>query len=139
MQTVTKQGKHLLDDIAATYRQGAGKWTGCDWQTDFGTHHLDLAQLTSSQVLLMARATAGQEAMDWQLASHWLNRVEQEAREAETAAGIAWGLAASGNYGEALIYAQQARDIEIRYHNDLVWQPFCQALEQMMVAHGEVN
>ncbi len=127
----------LLDAIAATYRQGAGKWIGCDWQTDFGTAHLDLAQLKASQVLLLARATAGKEAADWQMASQWLTRVEKEAQEAETEAGIALALASTGQFREALFHAQQACAIETRYHSQPVWQPFCKALEQVLAVLKE--
>jgi len=122
----------LLAEIAAKYRQGVGKWTGCDWQTDFGPAHLDLAELKASQALLLARATGGKEAAVWQAASQWLSRVEQEAQEAEAEAGISMTLASTGQLREALVHAQQACAIETRYHSQPVWQPFCQELEQVL-------
>jgi hypothetical protein len=140
MNTVRNLSRvQLLEEITATYRQGAGQWTGCDWQTDFGADHLDLAQLKASQVLLLARATAGKEAADWQLASQWLTRIEKEAQQAETEAGIALALASTGQFREALFHAQQACAIETRYHSQPVWQPFCRALEQVLAESGEVR
>jgi hypothetical protein len=122
-----------LEDIAARYRQGAGKWTGCDWPTDFGSAHLDLAELKAFHALLLARATGGQEAADWQAASQWLTRVEQEAQEAETEAGIALALASTGQLPEALFHARQACAIESKYHHPPIWQPLCEALEQALL------
>jgi hypothetical protein len=121
----------LLEEISAKYRQGTGRWIGCDWQTDFGSEHLNLAELKASQVLLLARATAGNEAANWQAASQWLTRIEQEAQEAESEAGIALALASNGQFREALLHAQRACAIEARYHSQLRWQPFCMALEQI--------
>ena len=120
----------LLEEIADKHRQCVGKWTGCDWPTDFGTAHLDLADLKASQVLLLARATAGKEATDWQEAAKWLGQIEQESQVAETEAGIALSLASTGQLREALFHARQACAIEKRYHSQPLWQPFCSALEQ---------
>ncbi len=122
----------LLEEITAQYRQGVGKWTGCDWQTDFGPTHLDLAELKASQALLLARATGGNEAADWKAASRWLTRIEQEAQEAESEAGIALALASTGQLPEALFHAQQACAIETQYHSQLIWQPFRKALERVL-------
>jgi hypothetical protein len=137
MQTVSPPRGAILEAINAAYRQGAGKWTGCDWPTDFGAAHLDLAQLTATQALLMARATAGQESADWQGASQWLSRVEQDALEAETAAGMAWALAANGHYHEALFHAHKAWTIEKRNNKDPVWAPLCRALELALTGIAE--
>jgi hypothetical protein len=135
MKTVmTLPGARWLQDIAAKYRQGAGKWTGCDWRTDFGSAHLDLAELKAAHALLLARATGGQEAADWQAASQWLSRVEQEAQEAETEAGIALALASTGQLHEALSHARAACAIELKYHSQPIWQPLCEALEQALLS-----
>jgi len=134
MKTVSDLSRdQWLQQLTARYKQGAGQWTGCDWQTDFGPAHLDLAELKASQVLLLARATSGKEAADWQAAAHWLSRIELAAQEAETEAGIALALATTGQLREALIHAQRACAIETRYHpSQPVWQPFSQALEQVL-------
>ncbi len=127
----------VLDELAAKYQRGAGKWSGCDWPTDFGPSHLDLAELKASQALLLARATGGKEAADWQLASRWLSRIEQEAQEAEVEAGIALALASTGQFREALGHARHAFALETRYHSKPVWQPFCQALETVLALQAE--
>ncbi len=74
--------------------------------------HLDLAELKASQVLLLARATAGNEAAELASGLPVADRIEQEAQEAETEAGIALALASNGQLREALLHAQQACAIE---------------------------
>jgi hypothetical protein len=139
MQTVSDLTRgQRLEELTARYRQAAGQWTGCDWRTDFGSAHLDLAELKASQVLLLARATSGKEASDWQAAALWLTRIEQAAQEAETEAGIAFALAATGQFREAHLHAQQACSIEACYHaNHAVWPPFCKAIERLLSAPDE--
>jgi len=134
MQTVSDLSRgQWMEELTARYRQGVGRWIGCDWRTDFGSAHLDLADLKASQVQLLARATSGKEASDWQAASLWLSRIEQAAQEAEMEAGIALALVATGQFHEALYHAQQACTIEACYHaSPSIWQPFCMAIEKVV-------
>jgi hypothetical protein len=118
-----------VTEIATALAAASGKWTGCDWPTQFGQNRLNLKGLQPSQALLMERATAGSEAADWHDAVIWLRRVEQEAHEAESEAQTAARLARSGRFPEALEGARRACGIESRYHKSLVWQPLFDAIE----------
>jgi hypothetical protein len=124
----------LSEEIDRAYRQGIGKWTGCDWQTEFGKTGLNLKGLKASQALLLARATSGSERADWRAAVAWLARIEQHTKEAEEEARQAVTLAKAGKLPEALACAQRACAVEAKYHNQLVWQP----LREVIVAaqHG---
>jgi hypothetical protein len=115
--------------IEQAYLSARGRWSGCDWPTHFGKTGLNLDGLKAAQALLLARATAGQEAADWRTAVTWLTQVEQEARAAEEEARQALALAQSGRLCEALAHARQAGTIAARYHRGTVWQPFREALE----------
>ena len=121
-------GSHL-QDVTAAFASAKGKWTGCDWTSQFGQNHLNLKGLRSSQALLMERATAGSEAADWRDATEWLTRVERDAREAESEALVATRLAASGGLREAFARAKRACALEARYHESSIWRPLCDAIE----------
>jgi hypothetical protein len=118
-----------LRKLDAALTVALGKWTGCDWRTEFGHSRLDLNGMRPSQAHLMALATAGGEAADWQAAVLWLRQVENDAQHAESEALAAVMLARSGKLSEALKSAQRACAIEGRYHHQsLVWQPLCESL-----------
>src|SRR5579859_1206579 len=95
-------------DIVAAFQQSRGKWNHCQWPTQFGAGKLNLQGLKSSQALLMARSTAGQERADWKAATCWLEQVERDAREAEKEAELAADLAKIGQLQPALEHAQRA-------------------------------
>jgi hypothetical protein len=119
----------LLDGIVSALAAASGKWTGCDWSTQFGRSRLDLRDLHSSQATLMAQATAGGEAADWRDAVTWLKRVEQDASQAESEAQSAARLARSGKLRDALQCADRACAIEARYRKPLTWRPLRDAME----------
>ena len=119
----------VIKDIALALAAGSGKWTGCDWPTQFGRTGLDLQGFCSSQAILMAGATAGSEAADWRNAVTWLTRVEQDARQAESEAQTAVSLARKGKLREALQRADLACAMEARYHRSLAWRPLRDAIE----------
>ena len=119
----------LIDGIAPVLTAASGKWTGCDWPTQFGQSHLDLEGLRPSQAILMARATAGSEAADWRDAVIWLRRVEQDAHQAESEAQTAVRLARNGKLRDALQCADRACAIEARYRRSLTWRPLRDAIE----------
>jgi len=104
-----------IEEIAQALAAASGKWTGCDWPTQFGRSHLDLRGLRSSQAILMAQATGGSEAADWRDAVTWLRRVEEDARQAESEAQTAARLARNGKFRDALQYADRACLLESRY------------------------
>jgi len=119
----------LLEEFAAAMAAASGKWTGCDWCTQFGPTRLDLRDLHSSQANLMAQATAGSEAADWRDAVTWLKRVEQDASQAESEAQTATRLARSGKLRDALQCADRACAIEARYRKPFTWRPLRDAIE----------
>jgi hypothetical protein len=124
----------LTEAIEREYRQAAGKWTGCDWPTEFGKTGLNLNGLKALQALLLARATSGSERADWHAAVAWLTGIEQDAQEAESKAGQAMALARSGQLQEALAHAQRACAVEAKHHRRLVWQPLREAIEAALSA-----
>ena len=120
------------DDILQAFLRGRDRWAGCDWPTRFGPTGLNLCELTSSQALLMARATAGAEAAEWRAAAHWLAEVEAAAREAEQEATRAARLAAEGQLTEAAERARSALDLEARYRPPVVWRALHEAIARLL-------
>jgi hypothetical protein len=122
-----------LDEIFhLLYEQLNGRWKGCDWRTNFGAAGLDLYGVTSRQAALLARATSGQEAVDWHGAAEWLAKIEADAEAASQAAWLAQREAAAGHLGEALRHAQRACDLERRYHSEAVWHSLSEAIRDRM-------
>ncbi len=118
----------VLKEIVPALAAASGKWTGCDWSTQFGRTRLDLRDLHSAQANLMAQATAGNEAADWRNAVTWLKRVEQDASQAESEAQTAARLARSGKLRDALQCADRACAIEARYRKPFTWRPLREAI-----------
>jgi hypothetical protein len=117
-----------MAEIEWTYRQATGRWTGCDWMTDFGPAHLNLQGLAAFHAMLLARATAGSEQTSWKAAVGWLQEIEQQARLAEEAAQQAVAQANAGDLRTALAWAQRACAIEAKYHEPLIWRPLRDAI-----------
>jgi hypothetical protein len=120
------------DEILGTFLSGRGRWTGCDWPTQFGAAGLNLCALTAAQALLMARATAGDEAAEWRAAVAWLGEVEEAARQAEAEANRAARLAAEGRLAEAAERAWAAIELEDRYRPAAVWRPLYDAILEVL-------
>jgi hypothetical protein len=116
------------EEILGAFLSGRGRWTGCDWPTRFGAAGLNLCTVTASQALLLARATAGDEAAEWRAATAWLRQVEEAARQAEAEAGHAARLAAAGRLAEAAERARAALALEENYRPAVVWQPLYNAV-----------
>ncbi len=116
--------------FSAIYEQLEGRWTGCDWVTDFGPGHLDLRGVTARQAALLARATSGQESSQWQEATRWLTQVENDVEAARKAAWAAWQEAEAGQWQSALDHARQACELELAYHPCAVWQPLADAIQE---------
>jgi len=129
MERLERQPGTLRDKIEQAYQHAVGKWSGCDWRTEFGQGRLNLRGMKSPQAALMAGATAGNEAENWRAAVAWLSRVEREAQEAEAQARRAVLLALSDKLQEALDHARRACAIEAKYHTELVWWPLQDVLE----------
>jgi hypothetical protein len=111
-----------MDDITRVFQLAEGKWKGCDWPTRFGKGGIDLSGLNASQARLMARATSGTEADDWQAAADWLAEVESDAQTAEREAAIAAELACLGDFTAAHDHADCACALEKKYRQTAVWQ-----------------
>lgn len=123
-----------LDEIQQSYSQAIGKWTGCDWPTEFGQTRINLDGITAQQALLMAGATSGLEADDWLHAFDWLSQIERKAKAAQDFANRAVDLAADGKAVGAIIHVQKACMIEGEYHERLIWQPLREAIESSQAA-----
>ena len=131
METPSQESDHGIagDLIRAAYRQGAGRWVGCDWPTAAGVNGLDLNGIRAFQAALMAGATGGAERDDWLAAANWLAKVELTARLAEEDAMAAVHLATTGDLAEARARARRACHREAAYHDTLVWQALLDAVE----------
>jgi hypothetical protein len=128
MNASNRDGGRRLSSFDRLYQQASGKWTGCDWRTDFGRSGLNLEGIQSSQATLLAVATAGSESRDWYSAVLWLREVEQVTWEADQEARKATELARLGQLEEALHHAERACELERRYHTRLIWQPLRDAI-----------
>jgi hypothetical protein len=129
MTTTTSAPNDLLEGVLRAFLGATGQWTGCDWPTEFGSLPVNVQGLTAAQVQLLARATSGEEAAQWQAVYRWLAGLEKEAREAEAHAEAAVALARAGQWLEALESANRAVALEAVYHQRPVWQPLREAIQ----------
>jgi hypothetical protein len=125
-----------LEDIVQAYNEAAGRWTGCDWPTAFGTGRLDLNGWTSARAEARAASTTDwMEGEDWDAAVGWLTRVEQHAAKAEAEAALAVAAAKAGDWNSAATHARRTRSLELstgrpfRLGGLLTWGPLCRLIE----------
>ena len=128
-----------LEQIQDAFAQASGKWTGCDWPTQFGRGNLNLDGLQAGQALLMARATSGSEAADWRAAVKWLTQLESDARAAEVEGRSAADLALAGKLHEGLEHAGLACAIERHYHSRPIWQSLWDAIRSALEAPAQFS
>ncbi len=105
-----------------------GRWTGCDWETAFGTQKLNLKGIQSRQARLLANVTSEVEAICWAEAALFLEQVEQDAGEAERSARKAVELLANGYPTEAIAAIDRAILLEAKYRDPVVWLPVRDAI-----------
>lgn len=117
----------------AAYLSGHGQWKGCHWRTSFGPTGLDLNGFASSQALVLARATSGEESSQWKAAATWLKQLESDAQEAEKLASRAMAAIAANRAIAARELARQAVILEQAHHQESVWQPLLDAIEKLCV------
>ena len=118
-----------IEPIQRAFHLAQSKWKGCDWPTQFGKGCINLCGLKSAQVRLMAHATSGKEAVEWQAAAEWLAQVERDAETAEREAATAVQLACAGSLRTAQELARQACRLEKKYRDKGIWQPFYEAVQ----------
>jgi len=111
----------IAREIRFAYLQAAEAWQGCDWPTAFGMGGIELAGLKARQTRLLAVATSGAESQAWDAATRWLERVEQDARDARAAASSAVDQLEKQEWAAALESINAACMLESRYHEQLVW------------------
>jgi hypothetical protein len=122
-----------LPDLEAAeriIRRAASRWTGCNWQTEFGPLRLNLMGMRSRQASLMAEATPGEESAAWQHAAQFLLAVEADAESAATVGQNAVRLLAEGRRGEAIEQAKRAVALESKYRPSEAWQPLVECLAE---------
>lgn len=112
-----------MRDVTALYLAAAEAWQGCDWVTVFGPRSLDLNRLKARQTRLLAEATSGDESRAWSEATHWLEQVERDARNARSAASSAVDLFTKQQKELALARITEACELESKYREALVWGP----------------
>jgi hypothetical protein len=121
-------------EITVAFLRGSGRWTGCCWETRFGSANLNLKGLKSSQAALMAGATSGDERTNWLAATRWLDQVEKDARDAEKQAQLAVDLARLGQTDRALAHAERACQLEAQYTTDETWRPLFGAITKQVAS-----
>lgn len=126
--------------VSCAYEQSVGKWTGCDWPTQFGHNDLDLNGWTAAEAESMAIESRNtEEVEDWTTAAQWLAQVEQNATQAESQAALAVVAANAGEWGEALEHARRAVLLEFAagrplwHRTPLVWQPLFNAIKDAAI------
>jgi hypothetical protein len=103
-----------LESIRQVYAEAVGRWSGCDWPTEFGSLSLDLNGWTAAQAKARAdKARQWQDAQEWNAAADWLAEVEQHAKVAQRHAGLAVTAAEADNWPEAREHGRQAWFCEI--------------------------
>jgi len=118
------------ETIRRAYLAAQGRWTGCDWDTDFGPSHLNLRGRFARQAQILANALAGAESQVWRDAQRWLEAVERDACDAEAAAARAVALAVSGDFAAADEAAYRACEIERKYPHPPVWHALLESIRQ---------
>jgi hypothetical protein len=118
-----------VDAIQQAFTDAQGNWRGCDWSTRFGPDGIELCGLNSRWAWLMARATSGQEAVQWKEAAVWLAELETDAASAEQEARAAMDLVHAGDLANALLRARRACELERKYRTPRIWQPLCMLIE----------
>src|ERR1019366_4021978 len=131
-----------LEEIREAYRQAAGTWTGCDWETAMGPSGLNLKRRMAAEAAVMGQeADDPQLAEDWYAASHWLAQMEHNARLAETHAAEAVKAAEEACWRDALTHAEWAWSLEFSTGRPLrkapphTWQRLRDRIEAAYLAH----
>lgn len=132
--SVDSENDRFAKEIRSAYCNAAGLWNGCDWPTQWGEGKLNLQGMSSSQAAILAQATAGAERASWRIAAHWLQEVEETAREARQQAEQAAELTEAGQFEAALAHAMRAAALEATYRTPIVWRPFADSVESAMLA-----
>lgn len=120
-------------EISDVYLAAVDRWTGCDWTTNFGSRHLNLHGMNSRQTRLLAEATSGEESSAWGDATRWLDQVQRDAKAAQTAAATAIECLQKDDVSAALSKIKEARQLESRYRQPVVWAPLCVLISTMAV------
>ncbi|MEO8494630.1 MAG: hypothetical protein ABI614_06145 [Planctomycetota bacterium] len=113
----------LLQQVTRTYLAVVHVWQGCDATTALGPRDMNLAGLKANQTRLLAEATSGEESRAWAEATRWLERLEQDIRDARSAASSAVDQFAKHEWAGAWERINEACTLEARYHCELVWGP----------------
>ena len=105
---------------------------GFDWDTEFGSLKLNLNGLNAKRTRLLANATSGEEANNWNKATAWLERVESDAAEARLLATRAVDACRKTDWVRALALIEAACAIESSYHSKLRWQSMRDVIRQLV-------
>ena len=125
--------------MISAFLRGVGKWKGCYWPTQFGPEGLNLQGLKSSQAMLMARSTAGNERAAWKAANRWLEEVERDAEDAEEEACLAVDLAILGQGERALEHVERACSLGLKYVKGSVWQPLQSTIREQLACNNGIG
>jgi hypothetical protein len=122
-------------DIQALIDVSTNQWRGCDWDTSFGKSRLNLRGMRPHQTRMLAEATSGDESKDWDAATYWLLKVEQDAKDANNLAILSVSLFQSGKFLEAASGIERALQLESRYREPIAWVD----LHELLAAASQVH
>ena len=126
----------MTETIIEIYEKLRDQWTGCTWATEFGAARLNLRGVTCRQAALLARATSGEESVNWREAAEYLAKVEADAAAARVEAGLAAHKADAGSLPEALVHAERACNLERPYRREPVWESLFNAIHELVSSSG---
>ena len=109
------------NDLQSLVEISVPRWRGCDWDTAFGRSKLNLRGMRPHQARLLAEATSGDEAKDWDAATGWLLTVERDAKEARSLAIHSISLFQSGRIAEAAMALKEALLLESKHRDPVAW------------------
>ena len=127
-QSSMRVGAIAPKELAEALQAAQAGWSGCDWETEFGTTRVNLRGLRSHQARLAAQATRGAEASCWQEACRYLETVERDASRAAELARCCIEKWMLGDIEAARRLLDEAIALEARYRRPITYPNLKSAL-----------
>lgn len=121
-----------LDRLKQALHAAQRSWSGCDWNTDYGSGGINLRGLSSRQASLAAKATRGEESDNWRSACEYLHLVERDAHQAAGLASDAVEAWRLGDSRAAMALLEEAISLEARYREPIAYPELRTLMQSMM-------
>ncbi len=119
-----------LEALWDAFEEAKSAWTGCHWETEFGSRRLNLCGLRSRQAAIAAKATRGEESTCWNEACQWLQVVEHDAARAAELADMAIRALGRHQFALAERHFGEAVALEQKYRGGVAYGRLQRASEQ---------